>query len=123
MCSNSSNKLKLERMFKIIQGHEKRITALEENTTDESNNSPKNQDGGEIQDKKHLGPTGGTKFLISKGFFKEKRDLGTVSKELQKNNYYYSRQAVNAALNGLSKQSGPLVVLKERKKKEYVERK
>ncbi len=117
------NQPKLERIFKIIQEHEKRIAALEETIKSNTVDSAKNQNDGKTQDKEYSGPTGGTRFLINKGFFKEKRDLGTIRKELQKNNYYYSRQAVNAALKGLSKQSGPLVVWKEEKRKKYVERK
>lgn len=72
---------------------------------------------------KYTGPTGGIKFLIDKGFFKEKRGLSTVRKKLQENGYNYSRQSINAALGRLSKQSGQLVALKEGKLKEYAERK
>ncbi len=72
---------------------------------------------------KYTGPTGGIKFLVNKRFFKEKRDLGMVRKELQKNNYHYSRQSVDAALKRLTRQNGPLVVLKEKGRKQYVERK
>jgi hypothetical protein len=69
------------------------------------------------------GATGGIRFLISKGFFKTKRDLGAVRAELQKNGYHYKRQVVNTTLGRLSRRGGPLVSINENGKKVYVERK
>lgn len=71
----------------------------------------------------YSGATGGVRYLISQGFFKQKRDLSTVREQLSKEDYHYSSQAVHEALKTLSKQSGPLVSLKDGKLKTYVERK
>lgn len=73
--------------------------------------------------KGETGATGGIRFLLRDGFFKEKRDLGQTRKGLGEHGYFYSRQAVHAALSGLSKVRGPLVALKEGRGKVYVERK
>jgi hypothetical protein len=69
------------------------------------------------------GPTGGIKDLIRKGAFKKKCDLGEVRGKLAKNDYHYSAQAVDMALKRLSTIKGPLVALKEKGQKYYVERK
>lgn len=71
----------------------------------------------------YSGPKGGVRLLINDGFFKSKHDLASVRKELANRDYHYSRQAAHEALKSLSKIGGPLVVLKEGKKKLYVERK
>ena len=71
----------------------------------------------------YSGPTGGVRFLISKGTFKNKLSLGDVRAALEKNDYHYSAQAVHIALNRLAGKGGPLVVLKENGKKLYVKRK
>lgn len=76
-----------------------------------------------IDKNKYTGPTGGARKLYDVGFFKEKRSLSNVRKELGNNGYYYSRQAVHEALKTLSGKNGPLVSLKEGKNKLYVERK
>ena len=69
------------------------------------------------------GATGGVRFLISKGFFKKKQGLSEVRTALSENGYYYSKQAVHAALNNLAHKGGPLVSLQEGGRKVYVERK
>jgi hypothetical protein len=73
--------------------------------------------------KKFKGVTGGIRLLIFQSFFSTKRLFGDIRKELAKNNYYYSAQAVQSALNRLSKLGGPLVALEEGGKKYYVKRK
>ena len=69
------------------------------------------------------GATGGVRFLISKGFFKEKQGFSEVRAALSKNGYHYSRQAVHGALNNLAVKGGSLVSLQEGGRKVYVERK
>lgn len=69
------------------------------------------------------GPTGGVRFLISRGFLKKKHALREVRAALGDHDYHYSKQAVHEALNRLSGKHGPLVALKEGSKKFYVERK
>jgi len=69
------------------------------------------------------GATGGVRLLLSKGYFKNKRDLPGVRKELSSNGYHYSSQAVHKALKSLSKVTGPLIALKEGGRYYYVERK
>lgn len=70
------------------------------------------------------GITGGVRLLISRGFFKnKKRTFGEIRKDLNKNGYYSSLQAIQTALDQLSGPKGPLVKIKERGKNYYVERK
>ena len=69
------------------------------------------------------GATGGVRFLVSKNFFNAKRAFGDVRNALTKNDYHYSRQAVQTALKGLCARKGPLNMLKERGSNFYVNRK
>ncbi len=69
------------------------------------------------------GATGGIRLLISQGFFKIKRTLSDIRRELAKNDYHYSIQAAQTALNRLSKPGSSLVALKGLGKKVYVKRK
>lgn len=73
--------------------------------------------------KKFSGVKGGINFLILQSFFNERRTAPEVRTELRNNKYQYSIQAVQTALNRLSKLKGPLVALKESGKKVYVRRK
>lgn len=75
------------------------------------------------QVKSFKGVTGGIRLLISKSFFKKKRTFDEIKKELHKNGYYSSRQAIQASLNQLSITKGPLVKIRERGKNYYAERK
>jgi hypothetical protein len=69
------------------------------------------------------GATGGVRFLIAEGFFKNRRSFAEVEKVMQDNGYHYSRQAVQMPLTRLSNIGGPLVALKDRGKNVYVKRK
>ena len=69
------------------------------------------------------GATGGLRLLLSKGFFDRRRFFSEIEKELQKQGYHYSKQAVQTPLNRLSKLGGPLVGLRESGKKVYAKRK
>lgn len=69
------------------------------------------------------GPTGGLRFLVSRDFFKTKKNFSDVRVELEKHGYHYSPQAVDVGLRRLSKLKGPLVALKQGGKKFYGERK
>ena len=69
------------------------------------------------------GPSGGVRLLISKFFFKTKRNLGDVRKELAKNDYHYGAAQVQTALNRLSTRKGPLASSTDGGKKSYVKRK
>lgn len=75
------------------------------------------------QQEQFNGPTGGVRLLVSKNFFKSKRNLGEVRNELTKDEYHYSAQAVHEALKRLSGKDGPLVALTQGEKKLYVKRK
>jgi hypothetical protein len=105
---------------KVLKDIVARLDKLEKYVFGEKTFKP--SDSPKINKNQFTGPTGGIKFLITESFFREKRDFTSIRKELEKNSYYYSRQAVNEALKGLSKSSGPLVILKEGVKKLYVER-
>lgn len=69
------------------------------------------------------GATGGLRFLISKGFFDQKRVFSQIEMELEKRGYHYSKQAIQTPLNNLSKKGGPLVGFKMKGKKAYAKRK
>jgi hypothetical protein len=69
------------------------------------------------------GAAGGTRFLLSKGFFKQARTAPAVKAELDKNGYVYRISVVQTGLNRLSGRSGLLVAFKKDGKKVYVERK
>jgi len=70
------------------------------------------------------GITGGIRLMIFKGFVKNrKRTFNEIKESLNKNGYYSSRQAIQAALDQLSTPKGPLRKIKEGKKNYYAERK
>jgi hypothetical protein len=69
------------------------------------------------------GASGGTRLLISKGFFKQPRTAAAVKAELEKNGYVYRISVVQTGSNRLSGRSGPLSAFKRDGKKVYVERK
>jgi hypothetical protein len=68
----------------------------------------------------YSGLKGGLLFLVSRDFFKTKRALATITKELEKHGYHYQAGAIQTTLNRLSKRSGPLTSLKEGGHKVYV---
>src|SRR5205085_3008382 len=59
------------------------------------------------------GPTGGVRFLISKGSFKKKKTLAEVRTALSDHDYHYSAQAVQMALTRQSGRRGLLTALNE----------
>ena len=69
------------------------------------------------------GATGGLRLLVSNGFFDQRRRFSEIEKELNKQGYHYSKQAVQTPLNRMSRTSGPLVGLKEQGHKVYAKRK
>lgn len=69
------------------------------------------------------GATGGLRLLVSNGFFNQRRRFSEIEKELNKQGYHYSKQAIQTPLNRLSRSSGPLVALKEKGHKVYAKRK
>ena len=81
--------------------------------------------GSKVKDKNpedFSGTKGGILFLLSKGYFNQRRSAPDVKAELGKNDYHYSIQVVQTALNRLSKGKGELVAMKEGGKKTYVKR-
>lgn len=77
-----------------------------------------------ISGEKFTGIAGGIRFLIlEKKFFKTKKTLSDIKSALAANGYHSSIQAVQTALNRLSKPGGLLVGFKEHGKKVYAERK
>src|SRR5712691_5140293 len=69
------------------------------------------------------GPTGGLRFLISKGFFDRKRTFGEIKEALASHGYHYSKQAVQTPLNSLSKAGSLLVSFRVGGRKVYAKRK
>lgn len=76
-----------------------------------------------INKQQFKGAVGGIRLLVSRGFFRTKKNLSDVRKELEKHGYHYSSQAIDIGLRRLSKVNGPIVVLKQGGKKVYGERK
>ncbi|MFH1066529.1 MAG: hypothetical protein V1746_01305 [bacterium] len=76
-----------------------------------------------IKRKDFAGATGGLRFLISEGFFNHKRSFSEVESELRKQNYHYSKQAIQTPLNRLSRAGSVLVGFREKGKKVYAKRK
>lgn len=109
----------LRHIVKRIDDLERRIRALEGDDL----NTKANKRGTSRQKQDFSGATGGIRFLIKNGFFRTKRNQVSIRKELASKNYHYSSQAVYGALKALSKHGGPLVVLKDKRLKVYVERK
>ncbi len=69
------------------------------------------------------GPSGGVRFLVSKGFFMTKRGLADVRAALAKSDYHYVAPVIQTALNRQATRTGPLATFKEGGKKMYVNRK
>ncbi len=111
----------LKQINQILQNHARRILTLEKGLARKTLNKAIKDFG--VASTDYSGPTGGVRYLISMEFFKEKRDLASVREQLSREDYHYSRQAIHEALKVLSKSTGPLVALKEGKRKSYVERK
>ena len=77
-----------------------------------------------IKKKDFKGVTGGIRLLISQGSLKNKKRTFTEIKEaLNKEGYFSSLQAIQAALDQLSISKGPLRKIKEGKRNYYAERK
>jgi hypothetical protein len=73
--------------------------------------------------KNFSGLKGGLLFLVSRDFFKTKRLLADVTKELKNHGYHYRAGAINTTLTRLSDRKGPLAMFIESGKKVYVRRK
>lgn len=69
------------------------------------------------------GITGGLRLLAAQNFLKRGRSLSEIREELRKREYHSSPQAVQTALNRLSKPGGPIIAFKEKGKKVYAKRK
>jgi hypothetical protein len=108
----------ISRLLTQIADHERRIALLEGKAPTKASKKTAAFVSGD-----YSGPTGGVRYLISRAFLKEKRDLAAMREQLASEGYHYSRQAIHEALKTLSKASGPLVSLKEGARKIYVERK
>lgn len=84
---------------------------------------PDREDTKSISPGSFSGPKGGILMLIEKNFFQTPRAASEVKSSLGENDYHYSIQAVQTALNRLANLRGPLNTLKDGKKKTYVKRK
>jgi hypothetical protein len=73
--------------------------------------------------KDFVGPSGGIRLLHSKGFFKSKKNVGSVKEALEKEGYHYEAAVIQTALNRLSGRDKLLTSSKVSGKKTYVERK
>src|ERR1700733_5157298 len=101
---------------KAIRDLERRVSKLE-------GKSERAKDPQAIRKGEFVGAAGGLRYLISKGFFGQKRFFAQVRQALTDEGYHYTKQAVQNPLTAMSKASGPLVSLKEGKRKVYATRK
>jgi hypothetical protein len=85
-------------------------------------NARKREEGIEAKTE-YSGATGGLKLLVTEGFFDKKKYLGEINSALSSKNYNYSPQAIQSALNRLSKPNGLLVKFQEKGGKVYAKRK
>lgn len=69
------------------------------------------------------GPKGGVLLLLSTGYLNQCHSAQDVKNELEQNEYHYSIQVIQTALNRLSNTKGPIVSMKKEGKKVYVKRK
>lgn len=72
---------------------------------------------------KYVGAKGGVLLLLENSFFKTPHVASEVKVEMEKNDYHYSIQVVQTALNRLASNKGPLTTMKMEKGKIYVKRK
>ncbi len=100
----------------------KRLDRLEKYVFSSSNEG-KLREGKKVHRSNFSGPTGGLRFLVSRRFFKTKKNFSDIRTELEQHGYHYSPQAVDAGLRRLSKLRGPLVAVRQGRKKMYGERK
>ena len=107
-----NEKQQIENILKRLEKLEKSVFATKKQTPEPKE---KNQN--------FSGAKGGVLFLVSKGYFNQRRSAPDAKVELSKNNYNYSIQVAQTTLNRLSKTKGELVALKEGDKKVYVKRK
>jgi hypothetical protein len=85
---------------KILKKFDMRLTRLEEavfKKTTASRGISKKSDN-------FSGPSGVLRYLLSRGFFSEKRFLADVRNALAKSGYHYSAQAAQTSLNRFSNQ-------------------
>jgi|ERR1700678_368312 hypothetical protein len=101
---------------KAIKDLDRRVSKLEGKS--EPAKSPKAAKKAEF-----VGATGGIRYLISKGFFRQKRTFAEIRQALTDEGYHYTKQAVQNPLTAMSKVGGALVSLKEGKRKVYATRK
>ena len=73
--------------------------------------------------KNFIGAKGGILFLIEKNFFNKPCTASETKKAMAENDYHYSHQVIQTALNRLSIPKGPLNAIKEDRNKFYVRRK
>ena len=81
------------------------------------------QVGSTKKDQEFSGIAGGLRLLAAQNFLKRGRSLSEIKEELRKREYHSSLQAVQTALNRLSKPGGPIIAFKEERKKVYAKRK
>ena len=105
------NQTEVEELFRRLQRLEKAVFQSKEKQPPRQANQS------------FAGPSGGVRLLISRGFFKTKRNLADVKKALAKNDYHYGSAQIQTALNRLSTRTGPLAASIEESKKSYVRRK
>jgi hypothetical protein len=95
-----------------------RVEKIERAVFGKSGRKPAATRSGDFQ-----GATGGLRFLVSDGFFDQKRAFGEIKEAMAKHNYHYSKQAIQTPLNMLSKPGSLLVSFREGGKKVYAKRK
>ncbi|MEC4847670.1 MAG: hypothetical protein RI100_00580 [Nitrosarchaeum sp.] len=108
----------IEKLKKIIEGHEDRISKLEKLTLKpiKSNKIKNGKDD-------YSGRSGGIQMLIDNNFLSNPKLSAEVYDEMKKNGYYKSPQSVDSALRNVFVKKRILERIKEEGKWKYVVRK
>jgi len=106
-----------------IEELEERLTRLEEAVFSERRHEKNGSSAARESRARRAGPSAGVRSLIAQHFFESPRSLGDVRKALDELAYRYSAQAVDIALRRLSRRDAPLVLLRQKGRNFYADRK
>jgi len=105
----------IEKLKKIIQEHEDRISKLEKPFSGEKTEKPKKSN--------YTGTGGGIRLLIDNGFLDTPKFVSEIVAEMKREGYYHDMPTIDSALRKTFLKNRTLQRIKEGKKWKYVIRK